>query len=193
MSQRELADVLYEERNKKIKEITEKESLLVKIARESISYYLAKGKFMRRPEIQEQDLLDKKAGAFVSLKKFGHLRGCIGTIEPTKDSLIEEIIQNAVSAAVNDPRFEPVTIEEMADIIISVDVLEKSEKVLSLKELNPQIYGVIVSCGRKRGLLLPDLPGINTPEEQVEIARRKAGIRSEEKVVLERFKVTRYT
>lgn len=193
MPERELADVLYEDRKKRMKEITEKESLLVKIARESISYYLTKGKFMRTPEIQERDLLDKKAGVFVSLKKYGHLRGCIGTIEPTKDSLIEEVIRNAVSAAVSDPRFEPVLIEEMDDIIISVDVLEKPEKVSLLKELNPQIYGVIVSCGRKRGLLLPDLPGIDTPEEQVKIAGQKAGIGSDEKVVLERFKVTRYT
>jgi AmmeMemoRadiSam system protein A len=169
----------------------EGESLPVSLARQGLRKYLATQEFMQVPE-NAGDLAEKKAGAFVSLKKQGSLRGCIGTIEPTRSNLAEEIIYNAVSAAIHDPRFAPVSLAELEELTISVDVLEKPEKVSSLQELDPQVYGVIVSCGRRRGLLLPDLEGVDTPEEQVEIAKAKAGISIEENVVLQRFKVTRY-
>jgi AmmeMemoRadiSam system protein A len=192
MPERELTACLYKEKGKRIKNIIKRESSPVSLARQSLNKYLATRQFIKVPE-SAGDLAKKKAGAFVSLKKQGNLRGCIGTIQPTKSNLAEEIIYNAVSAAIHDPRFAPVSLEELEELTISVDVLEKPEKVDSLQELDPKVYGVIVTCGRRRGLLLPDLPGVDTPEEQVAIARAKAGINPKERVVLERFKVTRYS
>ncbi len=129
---------------------------------------------------------------FVSIKKHGNLRGCIGTIEPTKPGAVEEVIANAVSAGVRDPRFEPVKEEELGDLEYSVDVLLPVEPVKSLKQLDPKKYGVVVRSGWRSGLLLPNLEGIDTAAEQVAIARRKAGISPEEPVELERFEVVRY-
>jgi len=129
---------------------------------------------------------------FVSLKKKGNLRGCIGTFIPTQENIAQEIIKNAISAAVDDPRFSPVTISELGDLTISVDVLSPPEEISDISELDPKKYGVIVSSGYKKGLLLPDLEGVDTAEEQVDIARRKAGIYPDEKVKLYRFEVKRY-
>jgi AmmeMemoRadiSam system protein A len=192
MSKRELIASLKQENRERVQKITGEEPLPVSLARQSLHQYLTTGKFLQVPA-NAGDLAKKKAGAFVSLKKQGNLRGCIGTIEPTRSNLAEEIIYNAVSAAIHDPRFAPVSLEELEDLTISVDVLEKPEKIDSIQELDPQVYGVIVSCGRKRGLLLPNLEGVDTSEEQVAIAKAKAGIDIDEKVVLERFKVTRYS
>lgn len=133
------------------------------------------------------------AGTFVSLKKAGQLRGCIGTIQPVRPTLVQEILDNAVSAATKDPRFPPLTLQELDEIAISVDVLGTPEPVSGLDELDPSRYGVIVKCGWRKGVLLPDLPGITTAEEQVRIARLKAGIGTEEIVELFRFEVKRYT
>ncbi len=137
-------------------------------------------------------LFQEKAGAFVSLKKNSKLRGCIGTVEPVRKNLYEEIKANAVSAAVQDPRFSPVSADELGDISISVDVLSPLEKISGIKELNPEKYGVLVRSGHRSGLLLPDLEGIDTPETQVSIAMQKAGISSDQPVELYRFTVTRY-
>ena len=137
-------------------------------------------------------LLASRAGAFVTLHRLGALRGCIGTISATQPTLADEIAHNAVEAATSDPRFEPMTVGELADLEISVDVLGPAEQISTLEDLDPKVYGVIVSLDRRRGLLLPDLEGVDTAQEQVEIARRKAGIRPEEAVALERFKVDRY-
>jgi AmmeMemoRadiSam system protein A/AmmeMemoRadiSam system protein B len=134
----------------------------------------------------------RRAGVFVSLKKFGELRGCIGTIEPTQDDIIEEVKHNAIAAATEDPRFDPVTREELADLVYSVDVLEPAEPIAAISELDPKRYGVIVKRGFRQGLLLPNLEGIETAAEQVAIARQKAGIGPEEPVELERFEVVRY-
>ncbi|MEW6574004.1 MAG: AmmeMemoRadiSam system protein A, partial [Bacillota bacterium] len=122
----------------------------------------------------------------------GLLRGCIGTIEPTQANIVEEVVENAVSAATRDSRFDPVSPAEVPDLDVTVDVLGEPETVSGLDDLDPKRYGVIVSRGSRRGLLLPDLEGIDTPEQQVSIARRKAGIDPEETVKLERFLVTRY-
>jgi AmmeMemoRadiSam system protein A len=167
------------------------ESAPVKLARRSLEHYLTTGKMLPAEEITLEGL-PSRAGAFVTLKKHGQLRGCIGTIEPTQPSLAEEIVRNAVQAGLDDPRFPPVTAEELEELTISVDVLGKPEPVESMEELNPQKYGVIVSSGGRRGLLLPALEGVDTAEEQIEIARRKAGIGRHENVKLERFSVTRY-
>lgn len=139
-----------------------------------------------------KELLTRKAGAFVTINKNGRLRGCIGTIEPVYDNLAEEIMANAISAGTRDSRFGPVTADELGELSYSVDVLEEAEAVASMDDLDPKIYGVIVSLGWRKGLLLPNLDGIDTAREQVAIARQKAGIAPHEKVQLERFKVTRY-
>ena len=135
---------------------------------------------------------EEPAGTFVSIKKEGQLRGCIGTILPTAPSLAEEVAQNAVSAATGDPRFPPMTQEELGEITISVDVLTPPEPVSGPGELDPVKYGVIVQSGYRRGVLLPDLPGVDSVEKQVAIAREKAGIASGEPVQLFRFEVKRY-
>ncbi len=135
---------------------------------------------------------EEPAGAFVSIKKKGQLRGCIGTILPTASTLVEEVVQNAVSAATGDPRFPPMTREELDEITISVDVLTPPEPVSGLEELDAEKYGVIVQSGYRRGVLLPDLPGVDNVEKQVAIAREKAGIAPGEPAQLFRFKVNRY-
>lgn len=132
-----------------------------------------------------------KRGVFVSLKKFGSLRGCIGTIFPSTDNIGEEIIKNAVEAGLEDPRFSPVIPSELKDITISVDVLTEALKA-PIDELDPKIYGVIVRSGRKTGLLLPDLEGINDASEQIHIALKKAGIEPEENYSIEKFEVIRH-
>ncbi|MCR5501828.1 MAG: AmmeMemoRadiSam system protein A [Lachnospiraceae bacterium] len=139
-----------------------------------------------------EEMLEKRAGAFVSIHECGMLRGCIGTIGPTCDNLAEEILQNAISASTKDPRFTPVTEEELPSLEISVDVLDEPEAVDSPSELDVKRYGVIVESGYKRGLLLPNLDGVDTIEEQIAIAKRKAGIREGEKVSLKRFEVVRH-
>jgi len=133
-----------------------------------------------------------RAGVFVSLKKKGELRGCIGTFAPTTESIAEEVIRNAIESATRDPRFPPVTKEEIPELEISVDVLTEPVKVASVKELDAKRFGIIVKSGMKRGLLLPDLPGVDTPEQQIAISRRKAGIHTDESVELYKFEVKRY-
>ena len=145
------------------------------------------------PEGLPDELLHTRAGAFVSIHKLGRLRGCIGTSAPTQRCLAEEIIRNAVSAAVSDPRFDPIRPEELPLLEISVDVLGEPEPVASEDELDPKRYGVIVTRGRRRGLLLPDLDGVDTVARQVAIARQKAGIGPNEPVELQRFRVVRHT
>lgn len=169
----------------------DKESAPVRLARESLAYYLEHGRLMERP-IEFPADLERKAGVFVSFKKKGQLRGCIGTFAPTQPSIAEEIIQNAVSAGTEDPRFNPIRPNEMNDLDISVDVLEPPEQVYSLEALDPKNYGVIVRRGQRSGLLLPDLEGVDTVNEQVGIAMQKAGISPEEEIDLYRFTVTRF-
>ena len=139
-----------------------------------------------------QELLTRRAGAFVSIHKNGQLRGCIGTISAVEECLAKEIIQNAISASSRDPRFSPITADELKYLEISVDVLSEAEPIGSPDQLDVKRYGVIVSHGRKRGLLLPDLDGVDTVEEQIRIARQKAGIREHETYSLERFEVVRH-
>ena len=132
-------------------------------------------------------------GCFVSLKKAGRLRGCIGTLEPVCRTLAEEIAGNALAAATRDSRFEPVRPEELAQITFSLDLLSPMEPVASQAQLDPAHYGVVVKSGNRRGVLLPDLPGVETVEKQVAICREKAGIAPDEPVELERFTVERIT
>jgi AmmeMemoRadiSam system protein A len=156
-----------------------------------LEYYLTAQPFDKL-HIPGDLLLKEKKGCFVTLKKDGELRGCIGTVHPTRENLASEIRHNAIAAGTQDPRFWPVQENEMKLIKISVDVLSNPEKIKSTDELDPQLYGVIVRSGGKVGLLLPHLEGIDTVEEQVNIARQKAGIWPEEEIELWRFKVERY-
>lgn len=138
------------------------------------------------PEFQEP------GAVFVTLKKKGALRGCIGTIYPAQKNLLEEIMANALSAGLRDPRFSPVTAEELDELDYSVDVLTEPEKVEDISNLDPQVYGIIVRSGARTGLLLPALEGINSVELQMDIARRKAGIARSEPFEIYRFQVKRY-
>jgi AmmeMemoRadiSam system protein A len=168
------------------------ESAYVRLARETIENYIKQGKIITPPKDLPEEMINQKAGVFVSLKKFGDLRGCIGTFMPTQENIAREIIKNAISAAVDDPRFSPVTASEVEDLSISVDILSAPEEVKDISQLDHKKYGVIVSSGYKKGLLLPDLEGVDTAEYQIDIAKRKAGIYPDEKVKLYRFEVKRY-
>ncbi|MBQ9623272.1 MAG: AmmeMemoRadiSam system protein A [Treponema sp.] len=170
----------------------QKSDAYVKLARASAEYFVKNGDVMPLPDWVPDELLNTRAGAFVSVHKFGALRGCIGTIASTQKNLALEIIQNAVSAVSKDPRFQPVSEDELKFLDINVDVLGEAEPVESEAELDVKKYGVIVESGYKRGLLLPDLEGVDTVEQQVSIARRKGGIAPGEKVNLFRFEVVRH-
>ena len=190
--ERKFLEKVVSEKKKRRMEKKNQEDFYVKLARKSLEEYVLTGRKIKVLEGIEEELLNKRAGCFVSLKKNGMLRGCIGTISPTKQTLAEEIIENAINAAVNDPRFEPVEPEELDCLDYSVDILGTAEKISSLNELDVKRYGVIVTKGFKRGLLLPNLDGIDTVEEQIRIAKQKAGILEGETVTLERFEVVRH-
>ncbi len=170
----------------------EREDAYVRLARYTIEAFVGTGNFPEIPKGLPEELYQSRAGAFVSLKEDGRLRGCIGTIQAVRGSLAEEIMRNAVSACSEDPRFSPVEAWEVARLTISVDVLGETEKISSPEELDVARYGVIVTRGGKRGLLLPNLEGVDTVEQQIAIAKQKAGIRDHESVELERFEVIRH-
>jgi len=170
---------------------------LVALARTTIERYVGEGRRINPPKELSREM-ERQAGAFVTIHRRGQLRGCIGTIQPTCDNVAEEVIQNAISAATRDPRFPPVRRDELEELDIKVDVLGEPEPVHSLEELDPKRYGLIVQSKRqswKRGLLLPDLEGIDTVEKQVYWTRyHKAGIADpDEPVQMFRFEVMRYT
>ena len=162
----------------------------VRLARQAIRAHVMDGLTIDPPRALPLEM-ERPAAAFVSIKKRGQLRGCMGTIEPTAPSAACEIVANAIKAATADPRFPPVQPKELAALEISVDVLAPPEQVES-DDLDPAQFGVIVESGWRRGLLLPDLPGVTSTQEQVRIARRKAGIAADEPIVLWRFRVERH-
>ena len=170
----------------------ESEDPYVRLARTSLESYIRDHRRMDVPADLPAEMLNKRAGVFVSIHEHQRLRGCIGTIAPVTGSIAEEILRNAISASTEDPRFEPIKEEELEFLEINVDVLGEPERISGLEELDVKRYGVIVSKGRRRGLLLPDLDGVDTPAQQVSIARRKAGIGPDEEVELERFEVVRH-
>ncbi len=181
-----------EEERMRLARRRESEDAWVQLARRTIADYVRTGRVIEVPEGLPSELYDRKAGVFVSIKEDGRLRGCIGTIQAAQASVAEEIICNAVSASTRDPRFSPITAEELERLVISVDVLGQTERVASAADLDVRRYGVVVTKGAKRGLLLPNLEGVDTVEEQIAIARRKAGIGEWEDVELERFEVIRH-
>jgi len=168
------------------------ESDYVKLARETLETYIKESRRIEPPAWLKHEILNNRAGVFVSIKMYGNLRGCIGTIFPTKKNIAEEVISNAISSGTRDPRFQQVTEEELPKLAYSVDVLGKPEKINSLHELDVKRYGVIVTSGSRRGILLPDIEGVGNPEEQVAIALQKAGIQEYQNYKMERFEVVRY-
>ena len=171
----------------------QREDPWVKLARAEVEAWIRERRRIEPPGDLPEEMLSCRAGAFVSLHKDGRLRGCIGTIEPVRRCVAEEIIENAVAAASRDPRFSPVRADELDALEISVDVLAPPEQIRSKDELDVKRYGVIVSKGWKRGLLLPNLEGVDTVDEQIAIALRKAGLSERETgYALERFEVVRH-
>src|SRR4030043_1228222 len=165
---------------------------LIELAKNSVEAYVREGRIIKSPDPLPPGM-DEKAGVFVCLKKHGQLRGCIGTFMPSYESIGTETIINAISAATKDYRFHPVEQNELEELTYSVDVLSCPEKVNDIAELNPRKYGIIVVSGKRRGLLLPDLEGVDTVEEQLRITKMKAGILPHEEVEIYRFEVKRYT
>lgn len=171
----------------------ESEDAYVRLARQTIEAYVGERKQISIPKDLPEEMYESRAGVFVSLKEEGRLRGCIGTIAPVQKNIAEEIIANAISASTKDPRFHPVQPDELDKLVYSVDVLGTPEAITSPDELDVKRYGVIVTKGRKRGLLLPNLDGVDTVEDQITIAKQKAGISTyDDDVQLERFEVVRH-
>ena len=173
------------------------EDAYVRLARRNVEHFVQTGREMELPGDLPGEMMTARAGIFVSIKSDGklpaeELRGCIGTIAPTCDCIADEIIQNGISAASHDPRFAPITPTELASLSFSVDVLKEPETIDSIDKLDVKKYGVIVTLGRRRGLLLPNLEGIDDAETQVSIAARKGGIGLDEPYELERFEVRRH-
>jgi AmmeMemoRadiSam system protein A len=163
---------------------------VVRLAKGAVESYVRTGKTPEPQELSPE--MRERAGVFVSLHKYGQLRGCIGTFEPAQDNVAEEIVANAVSASTMDPRFPAVTESELDDLEYSVDILTAPEPVADASQLDPKEYGVIVESGLRRGLLLPDLEGVDSVEEQMAICRLKAGMSAGEPVSLYRFQVRRF-
>lgn len=176
----------------KIRVIREKEDTFVRLARTALETYVIHNKKAELPKNIQKEFITKQTGAFVSIKKDGQLRGCMGTIEPTETNIGEEIIKNAINAGTHDPRFYPVDKSELGQLVYSVDILGKPELINNIAQLDVKKYGIIVEKGLRRGLLLPDLEGINTTEEQLDIVLKKANIKKNEKYKMFRFKVERY-
>lgn len=170
-----------------------KEDAYIALARKSVESWVAERRVIAVPQGLPPEMTGRRAGVFVSIHENGQLRGCIGTIHPAESCIAEEIIQNAISASTRDPRFDPVREDELPYLVISVDVLREPEAVDSPEQLDPDRYGVIVSKGVKRGLLLPHLEDVDTAEEQIRIACRKAGLDPDEDGIrLQRFEVVRH-
>jgi AmmeMemoRadiSam system protein A len=163
---------------------------LVRLAKRTVETLVRKGEVVRPKRLSPE--MKERAGVFVSIHKRGELRGCIGTFEPQYANVAEEIVANAIGSATRDPRFSPVIKSELRHLDYSIDVLSQPEPVASTEQLDPRKYGVIVEAGWRKGLLLPDLEGVDKAEQQVNICRLKAGIDPDEEVKLYRFEVKRY-
>jgi len=179
--------------NRRIQSLRDNEDAFVRLARNTLESYIATGKLPPLPDDLPDELLKERAGVFVSIKKNGQLRGCIGTTEPTQPSIAEEIMHNAISSGTQDPRFPAVRSDELSSLVYSVDVLSPAQPVNDKSMLDVLRYGVIVTSGRKRGLLLPNLDGVDSVDDQIHIACQKAGIGRNENYTLERFEVVRHT
>jgi len=170
--------------------------ILIVLAKKTVETYIKTGEIIRAEDNQIKGFSDRKAGVFITIEKDGDLRGCIGTYLPTKDNIVEEVIQNAISASTEDYRFGPIQKEELPFLSYTVSILEKPELIKSIKELNPKKYGVIIKTldyPQKSALLLPDLDGVDTIEQQISITCQKGNIDpSKEKTIIYRFKIKKY-
>lgn len=189
---RRFLEIYDEKERERLARIRSAEDEYVRLARSSVEHYVRTGRRLEMPDGLPGDMTRRRAGVFVSLHEDGRLRGCIGTIAPVTPCIAREIIDNGVSASSRDPRFNPVEPEELDKLVYSVDVLEPPETISSPSQLDVKKYGVIVTKGGRRGLLLPNLDGVNSVDEQIAIAKQKAGIAQGEEVELERFEVTRH-
>ena len=169
---------------------------LTSLAKKTVETYIKERKIISPPRDLPKDLLEKRAGTFVTIEKEGKLRGCIGTYLPTKENIAKEIIQNAISAATDDYRFGKIKEEELPFLSYTVYILNPPEQVESIKELNPKKYGIIIRTAEtpmRSALLLPDLEGVNTIEEQMDIVCQKGGINpAEDKLIIFRFTVEKH-
>ncbi|MBI4589451.1 MAG: AmmeMemoRadiSam system protein A [Candidatus Rokubacteria bacterium] len=161
------------------------------LARQSVEYYV-RSQALLPPPTDPPPLLRDPGAAFVTLRLGKALRGCIGTLGPTKPTLAHEIMANAVAAASSDPRFPPVAPSELVVLLYEVDILGALEPIPDEGHLDPDQYGVVVEAGGRRGVLLPAIEGVTTPSQQVAIAKSKALIRPSQAVTLYRFTVTRF-
>lgn len=191
-AKRNFKEQFEEKERAKIAKQREQEDAYVQLARKTIENYVRTGETIAVPDGLPSEMYSQRAGVFVSVKENGSLRGCIGTIHAVRTCVAEEIIENAISAACRDPRFLPIRQEELDELMISVDVLGDTEAIDTPDQLDVKRYGVIVTNGYKRGLLLPNLDGVDTIEEQIAIAKHKAGIGEKEDITLERFEVIRH-
>lgn len=177
----------------------------VLLAKSAAEHYIREGKIISLPIDLPKEFLNKKSGVFVTIEKNENLqsaprdepqrilRGCIGTYLPIKENIAQEIIHNAIAAAVEDYRFEPIQPKELPFLSYTVYILSEPELVKDIKELNPKKYGIIIKSASKSGLLLPDLQGIDTAEQQISIACQKANINFEqEKIIIYKFTTEKY-
>ena len=169
---------------------------LIALAKKTVETYIKTGKIIRAEDNSIKGFSNKKAGVFITIEKNKDLRGCIGTYLPTRDNIIEEVIQNAITAATEDYRFGPIQKHELPFLSYTVSILEKPELIKNKKELNPKEYGIIIKTldyPLKSALLLPDLDGVDTVEQQISITCQKGNINpSKEKTIIYKFKVKKY-
>ena len=189
---RKFLDKYLEKERNNIQEKRSKSDEYVQLAINTIYEYIKTGKVIEIPNTTSEELLENRRGVFVSIHMFNQLRGCIGTIYPTCENVAEEIINNAISASTRDNRFTPIIEEELDYLDINVDVLQEPEEIDNKNQLDIKKYGVIVSSGYKKGLLLPDIPGIESIDQQIEIVKRKGNIQDNEDIKLQRFEVIRH-
>ena len=168
---------------------------ITSLARTAVETYIMKRRVIKPARPAQTSLLNRPSACFVCIKTLGlELRGCIGTVEPEKRTLAEEVVVNAIKAATRDPRFKPLSGDELPSLRYSVDVLGRLEPA-EFDDLNPSVFGVVVTdySGRRRGLLLPAIESITTAGQQVGVAARKAGIEPDEPLKLYRFRTHRFS
>ena len=165
------------------------------LARSAVETFVLKRRVIEPESSSQTSLLSRPSACFVSIKTLGReLRGCIGTVEPEKSTLAEEVIVNAIKAATRDPRFEPLSGDELPSLRYSVDVLGSLEPA-GFDDLDPSVFGVVVTdiSGSRRGLLLPAIESVKTAAQQISVAARKAGIKTDEPLKLYRFRTHRFS
>ena len=183
---------------------------ILEFAKIAVETYVKKGKAISADQGLGKEFLTRRAGAFVTILKDGNLRGCIGTYAPTKKNIAEEIVSNAIAAASEDYRFGPITEDELSSLSYEIYILDEPELIIDPKELDPKKFGIVVRSAPssiptgidvvfsghprfKSGLLLPDLDGVDTVEQQISIACQKAGINPlKENISIYKFRAKKY-